>query len=269
MRRWFAPLGALAVVLGLGLALGACDDAGDEEPEAATTGSLEIVGGWVGELPEGARPSVALFDCPFVMPPRKTAGGTIAEDRATVQVTDLAPGEICVMAFLDADHGDGVMPINGLDLVAYPPEGQQSFAVTIASGETTRLDVTYELRGDDPDLPEEEPGAEDVWIHLQVTCATCDTTMPVVFYGYAGEEMGMIPDLFNKFTEDVSFPFAATIRLSGAFQPAALAAGRYIVLAYQDVDGTGMKPGEDEPQSEPLILDLVAGTWNEVTLELN
>jgi len=256
----------LAAVLPLLLCLG-CDD---EEPAAPTTGSLEIVGSIVGEVPEGAKPSVALFGCPFQMPPTTTAGGTITGDQVQGRVDDLAPGEICVLAFLDADRDDGVMPINGLDLVAYPPEGQDAFPVQIVAGETTRLEVVFELRGDVED-PVDPPGPDDVWIRLKVTCPTCTSTMPIVFYGYKGEQLGTIPDLYNKYSDSeetpVAFPFEAIIQQSGIL-PGPLTAQRVIVLAYQDVDGVGMKPGEDEPQSESRIVDLVAGAWNDLTLEL-
>lgn len=249
---------------------GGCGD----EAETKTTGALEIVGTWDGELPGEFHPSAALFGCPFNMPPEATLGGDIDGSTATIRGEDIEPGAWCVLAFLDANRGDGVMPINGLDWVAYPPEGGQSFPVEITAGETTKLEVVYSFVSEEPvdtetgSETEEPPGENDVWIHLTVTCETCTTDTPVVLYGYEGETMGTMPQIYNKYPNDVSFPFERTIKKTGALTPAALAPGHYIVAAYQDENKTGMTPDTGEPVSEATIIDLVAGQWNDLTLDL-
>lgn len=245
-----------------------------EDDSGNATGALEIIGTWEGELPGEMRPSAAVFGCPFEMPPETTLGGSIQADKATIVGTGLQPGKWCVLAFLDANRSDGVMPISGVDFVAYPPEGRQSFEVEILAGETARLEVVYALIADEAEdtetetQNEETPGVSDVWIRLTVTCDVCQTAAPLVFYGYEGETMGTMPLIFNKYPVDVSFPFSSIIKATGPLTPEALAAGRYIVSAYQDENGIGMSPDLGEPAATAQVVDLVSGQWNFVSLHL-
>lgn len=160
MRRSSVPLWLLLVLPFAGAGCGGDDDGGtggdaDSDADAdgdaggdADTGSLEVVGPWTDADTSGAPVNVAVFECPFTMPPSKFVQGSIEDGVARVLVPGLAPGPWCVLAYIDMDTTDGLKPVNGVDAQAYPGEGQQSFEVAIAAGKTTTLEVTFEIRAE-------------------------------------------------------------------------------------------------------------------------
>jgi len=120
----------------------------------------------------------------------------------------------------------------------------------------------------DTDTEGEQPGADDVWVRVTVSCDACETDAPVVFYGYEGDTPGMIPDIYNKISEGVSFPLTVEFKETGAMSVGPFVEGPFIVAAYQDLDDAGMGPEDGEPISEYASVDLVKGVWNEIDLAL-
>jgi hypothetical protein len=120
----------------------------------------------------------------------------------------------------------------------------------------------------DTDTGEEQPGEDDVWVRVTVSCDICDTAAPVVIYGYEGDTPGTIPDIYNKISDGLSFPLTVEIKETGAMSVGPFVEGPFIVAAYQDLDDAGMGPEDGEPISEYASVDLVKGEWNEIDLTL-
>ena len=271
----------IAVLVVSVLVTAAC---GEKESSGNGTATLEVWGEWEGELPDEARFLLTLMTCPFTMPPEHDALGVIADGVANARIDGVTPGQWCLTAVIDVDPDDGLLPEAGYDItiVDLPLDG--SLPVTLVAGETTVVEVDLELRQNiqtdvvspmdvveevqTEDTVGEIPGPADVWLQVQVACPSCASEAPVIFYGYPGEEMGTIPDLHNKFSQDVSFPGTWVVKDSGYFDKLPIQPGTYIVSAYQDLDDAGLMPEEGEPGAVPLVVELVAGEWNQVSLVL-
>jgi hypothetical protein len=246
--------------------------------------TLEVWAEWDGELPEGSRFLLTVLNCPFTMPPAYDELGNIENGVASARIEGIPSGQWCLTAVIDVDPDDGLLPKPGYDITIVDLELDESMPVTLVAGVTTTVEVKLELRqeiqtdvveaGDvvedlEPDSGEGElPGPDDVWLQVIVDCPSCTSTAPVIFYGYAGEEMGMIPDLHNKFSQEIFFPGTWIIKDSGPITKETIEPGTYIVSGYQDLDDAGMMPEEGEPTTAPVIIELIAGEWNEVNLIL-
>jgi len=113
------------------------------------------------------------------------------------------------------------------------------------------------------------PGADEVWVHLVITCAECASDAKVQFAGKVGAALDGMPDYYEAF-ESPAFPLDVT-RPEGASvmgAPTPWAAGETTFMAFQDTVPGGFMPEDGEPASELVTLTLVAGEINEVNLDL-
>jgi hypothetical protein len=145
----------LAALLAVGAAGCGDDDAadgGDPSGDAGTTGAIELDGNWAGDKPDGVAFQVAVFACPFSMPPAYYNGGAGSIDLATGDVhdviEDVLAGEWCVMAYVDMDTSDGLMPVDGLDATTTTGLENASGAipVEVVAGETTTVALTFAIQ---------------------------------------------------------------------------------------------------------------------------
>jgi hypothetical protein len=266
----------------LGLIAASCG--ADHASNSGGKATLEVWGTWKAPLPDEARFLLTVVNCPFTMPPEYDALGTIEDGIARARIDGITPGQWCLTAVIDMDPNDGLLPKPGFDITIVGLALNESLPVTLEDGKTTVVEVALELilqspadvveapdlvdDTDEDGTPEEAPGPDDVWLKLTVDCPTCATSAPLVFYGYAGEEMGTIPELHNKFSQAVAFPGSWVIKESGPFAQGAIAAGTYIVSAYQDLDDKGMMPEAGEPTAQARVVNLLAGEWNAIDLTL-
>jgi len=266
MRRSFTVVLAAGVLLAVG-----CSTNNDGSKD---TGSVEVKGTWDGNLPAEASLPMVVTGCPLEMPPAYSAAGTVKNGQAHGIVKGIAPGDWCLLTYVDMNPDDGLMPVSGTDVTVKLEPGAKSIPVTVQAAETTTVDVTFVAPGGDADGDADagadagEPGPDDVWVRVTIRCATCATTAPVVFYGYAGDTPGTIPDIFNKITKDIAFPLVFEARETGALSQGPYSEGHFIVAAYQDLDNQGMGPETGEPFSDYLAVDLVKGEWNLIDLTM-
>jgi hypothetical protein len=245
------------------------------------TGALAVTGSFDGEASAAAELDIVVMECPFKMPPVYSGNGVVAEGGAHGEVAGIEAGQWCVQTFIDMDPEDGLMPVQGLDATAALDAGAQSIPVSIRSGETTEITVAFEVAGGDADGGVDggadggdtdtalaTPGADDVWVRATIDCPACDGDAPVVFYGYAGDTPGTIPDIYDKIADGVAFPMTVELKETGAMSVGHFVEGHFIVAAYQDLDNAGMGPEDDEPISDYATVDLVKGEWNEVELTM-
>ncbi len=120
------------------------DDGGQSGTEEAV---LQIRGTWSDPTVDSAPVRTSVFECPFKMPPDEyDDAGTFANTEVEAEL-ELEPGTWCVLSFIDVDTTDGGLKyVEGLDAVAYPPEGERGHRVELVAGETTELDLVYEVR---------------------------------------------------------------------------------------------------------------------------
>jgi hypothetical protein len=165
----------LGAALLAALAAGACDDsrsAGDAGPDAdtdadtdtdadadtdtdpyggGTLGAIEVTGNWDGAQPDGVTFDVAVFACPFTMPPTYYNGdGTIDADTGDVHALlgEIEPGGWCLMAYVDMNPDDGLAPVPGTDAVNATGEenANGAIAVDVVAGETTAIELVFEIQ---------------------------------------------------------------------------------------------------------------------------
>ncbi len=130
-----------AVALTLLTLLSGCDEGTNPAP---TAGSLTITGPCTIADTDGKTLNIAVFSCPFTMPPSYTGTGTVANGIASGTVTDLAEGSWCAMAYVDMVAGDGISNVVGVDPLASDASGTVLQA-TIVKGEETVVNVTYSI----------------------------------------------------------------------------------------------------------------------------
>jgi len=252
----------------LAASIASCGGGGDGKG----TGAVEVVGAFSGDATPGASVPIVITGCPLEMPPEYSGSGTIAGGQAQGIVDGIPAGGWCVLTYVDMDPEDGLMPVVGLDATMVLPAGDQSIPVTVTAGKTATVTVDFEVAGDDTDTgtgtDDAGPGTDDVWVRLTVACDACTTSAPVIFYGYAGDTPGTIPDIYNKITGGVAFPLTVELDETGAASVGPFVAGPFIVAAYQDLDDAGMGPEDGEPISAYASVELVAGAWNEIALAL-
>ena len=96
---------------------------------------------WDGTVPAGTELKVAVFTCPFSMPPKRYFTGPVDVSTGEATATDdkVSVGDWCVMAYYDLDTSDGLAPVKGLDPVnATGKEHEKgSIPVVIQGGKTT------------------------------------------------------------------------------------------------------------------------------------
>ena len=151
----------LLLMTGIGIIGLGCDDSdtGADGPDGGTAsdenpGAVLATGNWTGEQPDGVNFDLALFPCPFAMPPEKASlNNPVDPETGAVsgKIEDVPPGDWCIMAYIDMDPSDGLAPIQGVD--ALNATGQENdngaLPVTITSGKTTELTLTFEIGASD------------------------------------------------------------------------------------------------------------------------
>jgi hypothetical protein len=153
--RAVRSLGLFALLAVFGCGCGDDDDAAladagaDASADAGTTGAIELWGNWAGDKPDGVSFQVALFECPFTMPPAYYSGDDGTIDVATgdvhLLIDDVEPGEWCVMAYIDMVADDGLMPVADLDAVTTTGLENENGAipVEVVAGQTTLVELTF------------------------------------------------------------------------------------------------------------------------------
>jgi|GEM_PF-7098812 len=257
---------------------------GEDETDTSELGTLEVSGEWAGELPENARLVLIVMECPFIMPPQYDSIGEIVDGVASGSIEGVEPGEWCLQTYIDVDPEDGLMPKYGYDITLVPEEeGDQSVAFEIEAGKITTVEVQFELVEDsDGDVDGESENSEveseseeiqvpedEVWLKVDIDCSDCTGDAPVIVYGYEGEELGTIPQIFNSFEEDISFPMSVIIKETGPLTSGPVPEGKHIIGAYQDLnDADGMGPQDGDPIDDPQIIELEKGKLNELEFTL-
>jgi hypothetical protein len=147
---------SLSLLALLAIAAGGCgdDDAadGDAGADAGTTGAIELSGNWAGDKPDGVSFQVAMFACPFTMPPSYYSDDDGTIDLATgdvhLLIQDIEPGEWCIMAYIDMLPDDGLMPVDGLDATTTTglENANGAIPVQVVAGETTTVALAFAIR---------------------------------------------------------------------------------------------------------------------------
>jgi hypothetical protein len=158
-----ALLGAALLTV---LAVGACDDSSSASDAGAdadsdtdadtdadggdTLGAIEVTGNWDGAQPDGVTFDVAVFECPFTMPPTYYCGdGTIDAGTGDVHalLEEIEPGEWCLMAYVDMISDDGLAPVSGTDAVNATGEenANGAIAIDVIAGETATVDLIFQI----------------------------------------------------------------------------------------------------------------------------
>lgn len=273
MKKYLSIL-TISLLLLSAIALSSCS-----EEDAPANGRLEVTATWTEEVPEASELLLIVMSCPFTMPPEYSSLGTIEEGTVTGAIEDIEPSEWCLQAYIDVDPDDGLVPKPGYDVTLVLEDGAQSLPVTIVEGETTSLTLEFEMVDEDGDEEdgdgeegedgdgeetEEQPGADDVWIKVNVECETCSSDISLLFYGYPGTEMGTIPLIYNEITSP-EFPLTFIVKETGPLTTGPVPEGQHLINLYQDLDTTdGPGPQAGDPiGSEDQIVDLKKGTWNE------
>ena len=92
---------------------------------------------------------MAVFPCPFSMPPEYFAEGDYDAASGDVHalVSDVEPGEWCLMAYVDMDPEDGLAPAEGIDAIndTGDENSNGALAVDVVAGETTPLDLSFAI----------------------------------------------------------------------------------------------------------------------------
>jgi len=150
----------LVVAAALFTALGCGGGGGDRDgsaPDAGgpdggdAMGAIEVTGNWDGAQPDGVTFDVAVFECPFTMPPAYfNYDGTIDADTGDVHAVldEIPPGEWCLMAFIDMVPDDGLAPVPGTDAVNATGAENESGAIAldVVAGETTTVNLVFEVQ---------------------------------------------------------------------------------------------------------------------------
>ena len=112
-------------------------------PSGGSTGTLQVDAHWNGSIPAGTELKVAVFDCPFSMPPKRVFNGDVDSATGKASATDekVPVGQWCLMAYYDLDPSDGLAPVEGLDPVnATGNENEKgSLPFVIEGGKTTTV----------------------------------------------------------------------------------------------------------------------------------
>ncbi|HUU22302.1 MAG TPA: hypothetical protein VM389_07170 [Phycisphaerae bacterium] len=145
--------GALVLLLVVAAGCGDTDegagDAGDDGGTDSPDGTVEVTGNWDGAAPAGTGFRVSLFACPFSMPPDYFQQGTFDADSGEVDavISEVEPGEWCLMAYVDMDPDDGLAPVGGLDAVNASGDENEWGAIPleVTAGQTTAIDLVFAI----------------------------------------------------------------------------------------------------------------------------
>jgi len=124
-------------------------DTGD--PADGEPGEIHANGIWDGDQPDGVNFDVAVFECPFTMPPDKASlDNAVDPDTGAVSglVEDVSPGKWCVMAYIDMVPDDGLAPIQGIDATNTTGKENANGAIpiTVTANQTTELELTFAIQ---------------------------------------------------------------------------------------------------------------------------
>ena len=121
-------------------------------PATTGVGTLQVNAHWSGSIPEGTKLKVAVFACPFTMPPKRVLVGDVdgATGEATATDAKVPTGDWCLMAYYDLDPNDGLAPVKGLDPVnATGRENEKSsLPVSVQDGKTTAISLELKVAAD-------------------------------------------------------------------------------------------------------------------------
>jgi hypothetical protein len=153
MRKSFMiVLVALSAAAGCGDGGGsdAAPDGGGDGGGGGDLGAIEVTGSWDGAILDGATFKTAVFGCPFSMPPTYSdLDGAVDLDTGEVHglVENIEPGAWCLMAYIDMDPGDGLVPVTGLDPVnATGAENENgAIALDVVAGQITPIDLIFDV----------------------------------------------------------------------------------------------------------------------------
>jgi len=120
---------------------------GDDNTTGDGPGSIIVQGSWDGDISEDASFKAAVTECPLLMPPTYNGEETIDNEtgEAFIQLDDIEPGQWCVMAYIDMDTTDGLLPKSGLDVINTGGNEKGGIPVEIISGETITLDIGFAI----------------------------------------------------------------------------------------------------------------------------
>jgi hypothetical protein len=148
MKRKMATMVLISTLL-------ACCDGGGGDDDGGTGdgtdqhGAVEVSGAWDGAAPDSAGFRVAIFECPFTMPPDLFVEGDYDPQSGQVQALapEVEPGQWCLMAYVDMDPEDGLAPVDGLDAVNDTGQENASGAIPIEvqAGQTTSLELDFAI----------------------------------------------------------------------------------------------------------------------------
>ena len=230
-------------------------------------GTVRVVAHYDGEVPEGVKVAVVLFECPFSMPP--VAHGEYVVTDGFPAVGDLPyvpPGHYCVMAYIDMVADDGTHPVPGVDAEAFPDEGKTTIEVGVFEGKVTELDLYFQFSEEMP--VDGEPGPEDVWLHVRIMGEDCPEGGRFVLYGKTGEALEGMPEFYYQKAFPV-YPFITVIPESDLLGMKSPFPAEVVTLgAYHDVDAKGMGPEAGDPAAPHLTVELQKGILNKMVFRL-
>jgi hypothetical protein len=120
----------------------ACDDSSTDTPPSPS-GTLTITGTCDTTGTDGKAVKVAVYQCPFTMPPETTGAGTVSAGIVSATIGGLAPGTWCTMAFVDMDEYDGLAPVRGLDPTGVIGADSTSIQFDIVEDQVTVLTLDF------------------------------------------------------------------------------------------------------------------------------
>lgn len=142
----------VSTLFAMACGLMACGDSGTSDngdTDTAVTG-VEVSGNWSGTLTEEKSLRVSIFECPFSMPPRYFFEGTADPTTGDVHASwdNVAPGDWCLMAYIDMDSGDGYAPVAGLDPVNNTGDENTDggLPITVVAGQVTSVVLEFAVR---------------------------------------------------------------------------------------------------------------------------
>jgi hypothetical protein len=178
--------------------------------------------------------------------------------------------------------------VEAVDPAAVVDPSDPPIKVTIEAGKTTDVTMTFTMKkttdGGPPDTGPLDggadsivtadggnPGPNDVWIEVTVTCTTCKSEGSFVLFGNKGPTLPVaMPDIHNK-VANPTWPLTVLLKETkppmGQTQP--FPAEEVTVKGYHDADNLNpMGPDPNEPYSDPTTITLKKGVLNKLALTL-
>ena len=114
---------------------------------ASKGGTLEVSGVYDGTIEDGAVLKIAVFECPFSMPPKRFGEGTVdvSSGKTFGVIEEIEAGDWCFMAYIDMDTSDGLSPVAGLDPSSIASKSDGGTPFTVKDGQVTHQSVEYQI----------------------------------------------------------------------------------------------------------------------------